>query len=284
MNNIRIAYLVLAHKNPQAINKMISALNDESVEFYIHIDKKSNIIDDITKAENIFISDNRVDVKWGSIKQVEAMLALMNMVKNSGREYDYVWFISGQDYPIKSNEYIQNFFTQNFGYNFIEIIPKDDERYKRYLKRNQTWYPTWGASPKFIMRVLRKLYNYMTGGMKHSIIKRKNILGVDWCFGSNWFAITHEAMNYVLNEVDNKPYLKYFKNCISPDESVFQTIIGNSEYANTVKDYLAYVDWSEGKKNPKILMSEDYEKLKASEKLIARKFESVDENIAQLAE
>ncbi len=38
-------------------------------------------------------------------------------------------------------------------------------------------------------------------------------------FGSQWFAITMETMDYVLNEVDNKPYLQYFKNCICPDES-----------------------------------------------------------------
>ncbi len=64
---------------------------------------------------------------------------------------------------------------------------------------------------------------------------------------------------------------------------VFQTIIGNSQFANKVKDNLVYVDWSEGKKNPKILSIEDYQQLKSSDKLIARKFETVDENIAQLA-
>ncbi len=280
---VRIAYLILAHKNPEAINKMISALDYPGVDFYLHIDKKSNIISDIKTNSNIFFTSNRIDTKWGHISLVESMLELMRSVKESKRGYDYVWLISGQDYPIKSNEYIQDFFANNRGYNFIEFIPKDDERYRRYLKRNQTWYPTWGASPKFIMRVLRKIYNYMTGGMKHSLFKRKNILGVEWFFGSQWFAITMETMDYVLNEVDNKPYLQYFKNCICPDESFFQTIIGNSQFANKVKDNLVYVDWSEGKKNPKILLIEDYQQLKSSDKLIARKFETVDENIAQLA-
>jgi hypothetical protein len=106
---------------------------------------------------------------------------------------------------------------------------------------------------------------------------------VDWFFGSQWFAITYETMTYVLDEVDSKPYLKYFKNCICPDESFFQTIIGNSQYADKIKDYLTYVDWSEGKKNPKILSLEDYEQLKSSDKLIARKFNEVNDKIAELA-
>ena len=283
MSEVRIAYLILAHKNPKAINEMIDALDYPSVDFYLHIDKKSNIIGDINKKTNVYFTSNRIDAKWGHISLVESMLELLKNVRESKREYDYVWFISGQDYPIKSNEFIQNFFVQNFGYNFIEIIPKEDERYRRYLKRNQTWYPTWGASPKFIMRVLRKIYNYMTGGMTRSLFKRKNILGVDWFFGSQWFAITYETMTYVLDEVDSKPYLKYFKNCICPDESFFQTIISNSQYADKIKDYLTYVDWSEGKKNPKILSLEDYEQLKSSDKLIARKFNEVNDKIAELA-
>ncbi len=285
MNSIRIAYLILAHKNPSAINELITALKYPGVDFYIHLDKKSDIIDEINVDDNIFFTSNRIDVKWGGISQVESMLSLMNYVKEMNKQYDYVWFISGQDFPIKSNEYIQEFFRQNYGYNFMEIIPKDDERYLRYLKRNQTWYPVWGASPKFIIRVLRKIYNYLTGGLKHSFIKRKNILDAEWFFGSNWFALTYDAMLYVLEQVASKPYLKYFKNCICPDESFFQTIIGNSEYIHKTRDYLTYVDWSEGKKNPKVLGGgEDYEKLKSSDKLMARKFERVDDCIKKLSE
>ena len=110
---VRIAYLILAHKNPEAINKMISALDYPGVDFYLHIDKKSNIISDIKTNSNIFFTSNRIDTKWGHISLVESMLELMRSVKESKRGYDYVWLISGQDYPIKSNEYIQDFFANN---------------------------------------------------------------------------------------------------------------------------------------------------------------------------
>ena len=208
----------------------------------------------------------------------------MRAVKGSGKKYDYVWLISGQDYPIKSNGYIQKKLSEDPSANYIEIIEKTDERYLRYLKRNQTWYPSWGASPKFIMRVLRKLYNYATGGMTRSWYKRKNYLGVEWAFGSQWFAITYQTMLYILDEVEKKPYLKYYTNCICADESMFQTILFNSEYAGTCKGNLLYVDWSEGKKNPKNLGIEDLEALKQSDKLIARKFEgSIPEEIESLS-
>ena len=282
---VKIAYMIQAHKNADAINRLIKKMDVPGVDFYVHIDLKSDIAQNIVKKENVYVLDNRVDVRWGHISQVLATINLMKAVKGSKRAYDYVWLISGQDYPIKNNLYIQEKLSLDLKANYIEIIQKNDERYLRYLKRNETWYPSWGASPKFVMRILRKLYNYVTGGLKHSWYKRKNYLGVEWAFGSQWFTITYKAMCYILSEVESKPYIKYYTNCICADESIFQTILFNSEYADTCCGNLLYVDWSEGKKNPKVLGLEDLEKLAKSDKLIARKFdENIPEEILALSE
>ena len=68
-------------------------------------------------------------------------------------------------------------------------------------------------------------------------------------------------------------YISYFKHCSTPDESFFQTLVMNSPYKDKRKDYLHYIDWSEGKSSPKTLTMEDVEKLKNSDKLMARKFD-----------
>ena len=48
----------------------------------------------------------------------------------------------------------------------------------------------------------------------------------------------------------------------------------NSEFKETIAGYnLCYVDWSEGKKNPKLLNEKDLPALQASDKLLARKLE-----------
>lgn len=285
MEKITIAYMIQAHKNADAVNRLVSKLDNGNSSFFIHIDKKSEIYKDITIKPNVHLITDRVDVKWGHISQVEATLKLMCAVKNSGKIFDYVWLISGQDFPIKNNSYINDYLAKNYGSNFIEILGENDKRYRRYLKRNETWYPIWGASPKFIMRVLRKIYNILTGGMEHSIIKRKNILGIKYAFGSQWFTIRYDAMLYILDEVCNRPYIKFYKNCICPDESFFQTILYNSKFKDTIRDNLLYVDWSEGKKNPKILSISDFDKLEMSEKLIARKFDGkIHEKILKLSE
>ena len=48
-SNIKIAYIVLCHKNAGQINKMIKKLDSKNCDFFLHIDKKSSIEEDIIK-------------------------------------------------------------------------------------------------------------------------------------------------------------------------------------------------------------------------------------------
>ena len=64
--------------------------------------------------------------------------------------------------------------------------------------------------------------------------------------------------------------------------NLFQTLVMNSPYADKRMDYLHYIDWSEGRSNPKILSMTDYENLMASDKLMARKFDiTVDRDVLE---
>lgn len=275
---MKVAFLIQCHKNADQVNKLIERLNSSQdgycTDFYVHVDEKSEIINDIRRQDNVVVLSKRVDVKWGHISQVDATINLIEATMNARKGYDFLWLISGQDYPIKSNKEIAEFLEANKGKSFIELLPTEGDAHRRYLKRNQTWYPTWGASPIFIMRVLRKIYNILTGGKYHSFIKRKNVLNAEWRFGSSWWTLTEEACRVILDLSADGSYRDYFKNCICPDESYFQTMLWNSPLRATLTgSNLCYVDWSEHKKNPKVLDEEDFDKLIESDKFIARKIE-----------
>ena len=49
--------------------------------------------------------------------------------------------------------------------------------------------------------------------------------------------------------------LEFFKHTVCPDESFFQTIVMNSPFKTTQKNNLTFVDWSEGKRNQRLLSS-----------------------------
>jgi hypothetical protein len=39
---MRIAYLIMAHKNPTQVIRLIDRLDDEGVSFFVHVDRKAD--------------------------------------------------------------------------------------------------------------------------------------------------------------------------------------------------------------------------------------------------
>ena len=60
---------------------------------------------------NIYYVVNRVDVRWGDISQIETELILFEKACTTNR-YDYYHLLSGVDLPIKSQNYIHDFFSE----------------------------------------------------------------------------------------------------------------------------------------------------------------------------
>lgn len=285
-DKMKIAYIILCHKSPNQINRMIETLDNDDSEFYLHIDKKSNIGDEIIKKDTVHIipKGKRIDVKWGQISQVYSTLLLIDEVIKSKKKYDYVWLISGQDFPIKTKNEIVDFLTRGNGSNYINIMDVNNNLYKRFLKRNTLLYPKWIVNNKFWIKVVQKLYILITGGTTRTLFaKRRNTTGMSFHFGSQWWALTYECVCYLNDYVNKNPnVLNFYENTVCPDESFFQTIFMNSKFKGTQKDYLTFVDWSENKRSPKTFKMNDFNTLFNNDFLIARKFdEDVDSEIIE---
>ncbi len=104
--------------------------------------------------------------------------------------------------------------------------------------------------------------------------------------GSSWWCLHRTVIDYFLEYVRNHPdVLRYFKTVLCPDEILWHTILMNSTLAETViNDDLRYVEWQRPQPPyPAILTGEDYDSIKGSNCLFARKFDpNVDESILDL--
>ena len=91
--------------------------------------------------------------------------------------------------------------------------------------------------------------------------------------------LSAKHIKYLLNYIktpEGQVVLKKYKRVLIPDETFFHTLLLNSKYGGEiVKKSLRYIDWSSWPEYPKILTFEDYQKIRFSWKLFARKF---DEN------
>jgi len=73
----KIAFLILAHNDSTHLNKLINTL-DYNSDFYIHIDKKSDITEfkNTITNKNVNFIDNRTDISWAGITMVDALMDL----------------------------------------------------------------------------------------------------------------------------------------------------------------------------------------------------------------
>ena len=277
---MKIALMIQCHKNPEQINLFLDTMMHPSIDFYIHVDKKSNIGEKIIKREDVRILPDscRIDVRWADISQVDATLNLLRYVFNQG-SYDFYWLCSGQDFPIKPIGEIVRWFELNTNSDFLEVLQSKNTGApveNNFDKRNAVFFPRWMLGGDNWKRVVKRIYTELTGGYNRTYrwARRKPVNDLKFYFGSQWFCLSQRTACWILAYLDvHHEYYRFFQNCNCPDESFFHTLVMNSPYASDRKDFLHYLEWPEGKSNPKILTMSDLDSLLNSKKLMARKFD-----------
>lgn len=279
---MKVAFLMLCHKNPKQINLLLKALKHPQIDVFIHVDSKNeNIREDIEKSDGVYLLPKKdcVDVQWAQFSEVKATLNLLNVAISKGG-YSHYFLISGQDFPLKSIGKIVRFLNERKDENFIDCA-----LIKRFEKRNDIYFPRMVIGRRIWQKILKGILVYSTGGWNQtfSIIKRLKPANVQYYFGSQWWCLNDAMVKWIYNFLENYPeYIKLFKHSLCPDECFFQTLVMNSPFANTTKPYLHYIKWEKGKSSLKTLTTIDYEELKKAEKLIARKFDiNVDAEIIE---
>lgn len=268
MSKNKIAILILAHHNPEQLTLLIDHLQPD-FDIYVQIDKKSRLkIEELPQYFNVFYF-KEIKVYWGDVSQVYNMKFIFHEAYNKG--YERYCLISGDDFPIKSNAYIIDFFnkhknnifmyanalpilTWGFNYGFDRL-----DRYWFMKFNNRTFVKYLGRVTLIIQRILT--------------IKLKRF-PLKYYAGSNWINLTHESLEYIFNFLKNQPeFLNKLKYSRATDEIWVQSIIMNSYLKDKViNDDLRYIDWETGPEYPKVLNLDDLEAIKKSEALFARKF------------
>lgn len=280
---MNIGYLILAHKNPEQLGRLVDRLCFSGSFIYIHVDKKVDI-SDFTKAinmkEGVHFVNNRVSANWGAFSLVEATINGLKEMINNNKDVEYISLLSGQDYPIKKNNEIINFFEGRKGKEFIHFDSfPTKELINGGMDRIEYYYD-------YDNEVMKK--DQYEIEMKSMGIKREFIENMKPYHGSQWWSLTRECVKYVLDYVDaNREVINFYRYTRFSDEQIFQTIIMNSKFSqDVVNNNLRYIDWSNIDKtkldwiknppHPKVLSILDYPSLLKSRSLFARKF---DKNI-----
>lgn len=301
---MKILYVILFHKNPQQLLRLVNRLEGEDTFFIIHICKNTpendvqEAKDWLRHKQNLFYC-RRERVTWGSYKLTKAILKAINLAFEKNLQFDYFSLLSAQDYPIKNRREIVSFLEDHKGTEFLTFFPMDKttsgepyfdpitqresfrNQVHRYQHRNihirkNNYVLLPGEYDPSASGLSGKMRNLAKKTLRF-VKRRKLPLGLNPYFGSGWFTITYECTKFIHDFVKSNPgFFRFMKQTWCTDEMFFQTVILHSKFKEkTVNDNLRLILWKEeGSKHPAFLTKEDFDEISASEKLFARKFDT----------
>lgn len=278
------AYLIMVHKQPELLKRLMLLLDDERNDLYIHVDKKMSAFnrrqyEALMKKSAVFWV-KRTNVKWGDYSQINCELLLLKEAIKT--EHSYYHLLSGMDLPLKKQNEIHDFFEM---YNGLEFVDEDYESIDDSILERIRYY-------HFLCDKKGKRYQYVKTKIRDI---QQNLLGINRirkyenvCFqkGRNWFSITHELAVWVVKK--EKWIKKVFGNSSCGDEMFLQTVVRNSAFAKKICNHVTmpevpdtrYIDWGRGE--PYVFREYDYLELKNAPGLFARKFDiDLDKNIIE---
>ena len=296
---MRLNYIILAHKNPSQVERLINRLYAPEAYFYVHIDKKvdpTKFEDLLRNKPNVSILENslRENGTWGDIGIVKATINALKLAYKKN-ESAYFILLSGQDYPLQKAKGIHEFFIENSGKNYITSYPLPSpslekgglnriERYKinKTHKRGHFLFLSSIFDKDFYTYTTLGKLNFLrkSGKLKESLAifrKRKFPGYLEPYAGSQWWALTETTVAYILRFIDKNPgYLKYHTYSLLPDEMFFQSIIKSASNKFLVEFSKTYVNWERSSGPlPVTFEQSDFEEIKDASKhyLFARKFD-----------
>lgn len=283
-NESRHAFLVLAHDDSLSFRTLLELLDDARNDIFIHMDSKNvsydrKRIEEIVRSAGLFHINSK-NIRWGGYSQIDAEIALLKYATKHGR-YAYYHLLSGQDLPIKDNDYIHKFFDDNSGKEFVQF-QSEKFSYDNRIRYYYFFQDMIGRNKKNPLWVLNKLFVKI-----QKVFRVYRNKGIAFQKGANWFSVTDDLARYV---VKREPWIKRtFRFSYCCDEVFLQTLIINSDYKNRLmqkkfnddtSSIARLIDWKRGK--PYVFRDCDYKELMQSDCLFARKFdETVDKKIIE---
>ena len=284
---MRHAFLIMAHNNWKQLQTLLTLLDDNRNDIFLHIDRKAvgfpqNDFNDVLEHATLHLTP-QLNVTWGGDSQISCEMLLLRRAVPS--HCDYYHLLSGVDLPLHSMDFIDSFFAAKRNQEFLHFSEEANSISAATRERISLYHPLQNRLGRRFSKVsdgCNALQRALRINRLHS--HPNLVLGK----GANWFSITDNFANYVVENWHN--WASIFSNSFCTDEIFLQTIALNSPFADRIyhreadDDYRAImrlIDWKRGA--PYLFRKTDYQELINSPMLFARKFdERIDPEIIDM--
>ncbi len=269
----KIAYILLCHKDPDAIIKQAERLTAAGDCMSIHFDAsaKSEHFKTIRAAlddnPNVTFSHKRIKCGWGEWSLVQATLYAVESAIKAFPRATHFYMLSGDCMAIKSAEYTHQFLDDNDA-DFIESFDYfESDWIKTGMKEERLIYR------HFFNERTRKWLFYASYHLQQRLgLTREVPSDIQIQIGSQWWCLRRRTVEWVLEFTKKRrDVMRFFRTTWIPDETFFQTVVRHvvpeTEIRSRTLTFLMFTDYG----MPVVFYDDHYDLLLSQDFLFARK-------------
>lgn len=290
---MKICYLIQSHTNPEQIYRLIKIIQQSGTDAQIVLSHDFLSCDlDLNSLQKSGVKVLSGQGGRGDFVVVQSYLNAIQWLIDNQINYDWLIYLSGQDYPIKPISEIEKFLAKTSYDGFLEYFEvfspashwSIHEGKSRYLFKYQK-INALNKLPGNVKKLLTpiKIVNYLQPLLRINLaydmlgVRAASIFNEQFtCYGGSFFTtLSRRCVEYLYQFCQTHPeVVEYYKNVCVADESFIQTILINSKLFNLSDDNKRYFDFSETVNGrPKVLTVNDHEVIVQSQAHFARKFD-----------
>ncbi|MCD9147988.1 DUF5928 domain-containing protein [Pseudophaeobacter flagellatus] len=269
----RIAYILLCHKDPEAVILQAEQLTAVGDYMSIHFDRSASAEDyaSIRKAlsgnPNVCFAKTRVKCGWGEWSLVQATLNALYSALDSFPRATHFYMLSGDCMAIKTAEYAHGFLDRR-DCDFVESFDFfESDWIKTGLKEERLIYR------HFLNERKHKTLFYASLNLQQKLgLQRQIPADIQVQIGSQWWCLRRRTVEAIVDFVkQRKDVVRFFQRTWIPDETFFQTLVRhlvpNAEIDSRTLTFLMFTDYG----MPVNFYNDHYDLLLSQDFLFARK-------------
>jgi hypothetical protein len=269
----RIAFILLCHKNPDAIIQQAVQLTAAGDFISIHFDARSPASDYARIREAlggnpaVTFARKRVKCGWGEWSLVEATLGAVRAALAAFPQATHLYMVSGDCMAIKSAVHAHRFLDAH-DVDYIESFDFFESGWiKTGFVEERLIYRHW-----FNERTQKNLYYWSLWLQKKLGLERPVPENLQMMIGSQWWCLRRRTVEAVMKfTVKRADLMRFFRRTWIPDETFFQTLVRHlvpeTEIRSRTLTFLMFTDYG----MPVTFYNDHYDLLLGQDYLFARK-------------
>jgi hypothetical protein len=269
----KIAYILLCHKDPEAIIQQAERLTAAGDYMSIHFDARAKpeafamIREALSDNPNVTFARKRIKCGWGEWSLVQATLYAVEAAAEEFPRATHFYMLSGDCMAIKTADYAHRFLDE-YDCDFIESFDYfESDWIKTGMKEERLIYRHF-----FNERTQKKLFYWTYEFQKKFGLTREIPHDIQVQIGSQWWCLRRRTIEWILEFTRaRKDVMRFFRTTWIPDETFFQTLVRHLVPENEIQTrtltFLMFTDYG----MPVVFYNDHYDLLLSQDFLFARK-------------